>query len=272
MSDERFIVKVILLELSKWVWDVQNFAYSFSRSIGINTSETTLTESLLLHILSKGERSGIKTKEFSNRNEPNIGADWEWYFNLPECCIGYRVQAKKLYKSIGKPGQYKKLKFGEGSQTDILIEKAKKKNPIFVFYNHGYVGDAKTHFSNKTHPRYNIIGPEFLGCSFASALSVRDIGQKKLSNLFPKMHPLFRLVDCPNVNSNTGNITFESGIHLDDEDRYIVNLLKESESKNIDFNSNQNDHNLMYLREYRLKGVALIDFTSTGKYRGDVHR
>ena len=179
----------------------------------------------------------LKLKFFHKRRERKVGADWEWYIDLPECRIGYRVQAKKLYENLKKPGEYPKLTFKPGLQTDILIRMAYKKNPIFVFYNHDYVKDSRSFFYNRFHNRYGYIRPSYWGCTFASARNVRDIKQKRLSDLSPVMHPLFRLVDCPNIDPKNGNIKFESGIHLDDKDQEIVDMLRESRFENVDFSS-----------------------------------
>ena len=102
--------------------------------------------------------------------------------------VGFRVQAKRLYRSLGKPGQYGGFKPGS-KQIDNLISKAGQANPIYVFYNHPEVSDAQF-FKRSRQPDY--FGRSCWGCSVATADFMKSVKDARLSTVIAGQVPWHR--------------------------------------------------------------------------------
>lgn len=179
-----------LRKLAGWTWNEQAAAFGH----GLRLREETLTQTLLLRMAKDLSKFGLHTHMFSSDDESKNGADWEWYLRTPQCKIGFRIQAKRLYRSTGE-GVYGGLK-KDMVQADKLIAKAGYNNPIYVFYNHGHVKNfAKFYSSHET--AYNT--PSYWGCSLAKAAFVKGKASNKLDDLFAGMKPWHRLIGSAGV-------------------------------------------------------------------------
>jgi hypothetical protein len=96
--------------------------------------EESLTDWLLYDI--SRQINGIIYRAFSRHEEARVtGADWEWWFLLPDFSAKMRVQAKKVdpgndnYATIAYTNKY-------GLQIEKLIQDADAKNflPFYAFY------------------------------------------------------------------------------------------------------------------------------------------
>ncbi|MGH1482189.1 MAG: DUF6615 family protein [Geminicoccales bacterium] len=182
-----------LRELSGVVWREQNNAYR----AGLNLQEETITECLLLQMARDLPKAGFRVKLFTREREKDTGADWVWFFKQGRCRVGFRVQAKKLYRRHDRrpgrtnqlmPGRYDGHVLTKG-QTKTLIKRAGPNNPIYVFYNHDHVKNRQLfrQVSSGFKP------PSFWGCSVASASFVERKKSRALSILHPGMRPLHEL-------------------------------------------------------------------------------
>ncbi|MEO1379956.1 MAG: DUF6615 family protein [Pseudomonadota bacterium] len=182
-----------LRELSGVVWREQNSAYAE----GLNLQEETITECLLLQMARDLPQAGFRVKLYTRDREKDTGADWVWYFKQGDCRIGFRVQAKKLYRKYDtKPGRTKCLMPGEygghvpsKGQATTLIKRAGPNNPAFVFYNHDQIKNKQLFRTGSAGFR----APSFWGCSVASAQFVKNKNSPALSKLHSGMRPLHEL-------------------------------------------------------------------------------
>lgn len=233
--------------LSGWVWNRQGQAFDY----GLSLQEETLTEMLLLQIAKRGAKHGLKVKMFSRAEESVNGADWEWFFKDRLCSIGFRVQAKRLYRSDASAGRYDGLD-KKSSQTDNLIKQAGANNPIYVFYNHNWVQDAGRHFWGNDH---EFRGSSMWGCAIAKASFIKSVADNKVSSLRQGMRPWHQLLDpakvCP-VQAAINKMPGEMEFRLAEGEPEWLGRLYEPEGPEA------------YLEENNLKGVAFFDASYFG--------
>ncbi|MEP2533842.1 hypothetical protein [Shimia sp.] len=179
--------------LAHKVWADQGDAIKY----GLTLQEETITETLLLQMARDLSPMGLNVKMFSRQEEGGVtrkdgtvekvgnGADWEWFVDLPDCMIGFRVQAKRLFGSPAKDGSYDSFHPG-GKQITDLINAASGLNPIYVFYNHGQI---KNRDLFDRSPKTTWYGRSSWGCSVATANFMRYAKSKSLSSLRPGMVP-----------------------------------------------------------------------------------
>lgn len=156
-------LRAYLRLLAGQIWHDQDDAFHH----GLTLQEETLTETLLLKMAKDFSPLGLEVLMFNKGQEGKNGADWEWFFDGPECSVGFRVQAKVLKRGEGSPGKYAQLGKPAG-QTQKLIDDAKKYglNPIYIFYNHQWVRDHHL-FGPSVQPDW--FGRSCWGCSVATA-------------------------------------------------------------------------------------------------------
>jgi len=193
-GDFRAYLRIV----ADWVWQRQEAAFSK----GLKLQEETITEMLLLRIAEQTEGLGIHVNMFNKIEEGGQaakgktpakignGADWEWFVETPDCMVGFRVQAKVLFRGKNKgggfvPGRYDGHKFG-GSQTSDLIAMAGDMNPIYIFYNHASIKDV--HLFQKSGPPDHF-GETCWGCSVATADFVSSKKSNTLAALIEGMVP-----------------------------------------------------------------------------------
>ncbi|MBO6857451.1 DUF6615 family protein [Roseibium sp.] len=227
-----------------WVWNRQAQAFTH----GLSLQEETLTEMLLLQIAKRGAQDGLKVKMFSRAEESINGADWEWFFRTPECGIGFRIQAKRLYRNENAEGRYGGLKKAS-SQADDLINQSGSNNPIYVFYNHSWTLDSQSRFWGND---YEFRGPSMWGCSVAKASFVRSVGDNKIAKLHSGMLPWHKLFDGPSKCPVAGafdDMRGEGELTYAERDPDWLGDLNEAGSAD------------RYLAEHNLQGVAHFDFS-----------
>lgn len=183
-------LRAYLRLIAGWIWHEQDDAFGF----GLSLQEETLTEILLLKMARDLGPVGLDVQMFKKPEEGQNGADWEWYFEGPNCSAGFRIQAKILKHNKASPGEYKQLGLPKG-QTQNLIDEAKKHrfNPIYIFYNHPCVLDHDL-FGPSVQPDW--FGRSCWGCSVATAEFVRTVPNKKLATVIKgsrPWHQFFRL-------------------------------------------------------------------------------
>ncbi|WP_138935314.1 DUF6615 family protein [Roseovarius arcticus] len=190
-------LRAYLRGLAHRVWADQTEA----RQFGLKLQEESITEMLLLQIARDLSPLGLRVRMFSKRQEGGYtrkdgtvvtvanGADWEWFIDLPDCMVGFRVQAKRLFGSARENGSYKGFKPG-GTQIDDLVNAAgTDMNPVYVFYNHGFTRNSSL-FKRSTTT--NWFGSSAWGCSVASAASMKALKSKTLVSVLPGMVPWHR--------------------------------------------------------------------------------
>lgn len=245
-------MKKYLRELAGIVWREQNYAYR----AGLNLQEETITECLLLQMVRDLPKSGFQAKLFTRARENETGADWVWFFKQGACSIGFRVQAKKLYRRYGKrnqllPGRYDGHDLSKG-QTKTLIDRAGPNNPIYVFYNHGWV-------KNYNLFQTSSIGfqpPSFWGCSIASAYFVESQKSRYISQLHSGMRPWHELFQsgpkCALLNG-LGLLDGAKEIRVQDREPEWMSLVERPSELQS------------YLRAENLKGIAFFDATDVAE-------
>lgn len=191
----------------RWLADRVWVDQTEAREFGLELQEETVTELLLLQMARDLSPHGLQVRMFSKREEGGVtladgtvevkgtGADWEWFVDLPDCMVGFRVQAKRLFGSPKRNGWYDGFKPG-GIQIDQLITSAgSEMNPIYVFYNHGFAknSDLMTR-STKT----NWFGASAWGCSVATAGFVKGLKSRTLEKILPGMVPWHRFFTLSN--------------------------------------------------------------------------
>jgi hypothetical protein len=179
-------LRAYLRFLAGWVWHEQDAAFDF----GLSLQEETLTEMLLLKMAKDCSPLGLQVQMFNKAEEGKNGADWEWFFDGPECSVGFRVQAKVLKRSEQSHGRYKQLGI-PSSQTQKLIDDAKKGgfNPVYLFYNHPRVKDHHL-FGKSVQPDW--FGRSCWGCSVATAEFVKTLPDNKLATVMQAALPWHR--------------------------------------------------------------------------------
>ncbi len=189
-------LRAYLRGLSHQVWTDQNDAIQH----GFTLQEETITEMLLLRMARELSPSGLKIKMFTKTEEGGYkkkdgtivkqgnGADWEWFVELPSCKVGFRVQAKRLFPSMTKPGRYDSFK-PKDKQIDWLIKSSGEMNPIYVLFNHKHVADS-SYFSRSATTNWH--GRSAWGCSVASAQFMKDCTTNKLEEIYPGSIPWHR--------------------------------------------------------------------------------
>ena len=196
-------LRAYLRGLADRVWSDQTEA----RQFGLELQEETITELLLLHMARDLSPYGLKVRMFSKRDEGGVtradgtvevngnGADWEWFVDLPDCMVVFRVQAKRLFGSPNRNGWYDGFKPG-GTQIDQLISAAgSEMNPIYVFYNHGFAKDS--HLLERS-AKTNWFGASAWGCSVATADFVKGLKSRTLAKVLPGMVPWHRFFALSN--------------------------------------------------------------------------
>jgi hypothetical protein len=175
-------------ELARQTWDT----LATSRAVNYAMQEETFTDLHLLHL--KLYHPEVKIINFTKPQEGINGADWEWWFRLPDGqWIGYRVQAKVLDVRSERFEQlyYRKDK-SSVSQCDKLIAAAKADKthpciPIYILYVH-----------STAHPK--TVQAEH-GCSLLSAYKIRAAKGVKgisLADWHKDLSPWHELV-CPDA-------------------------------------------------------------------------
>lgn len=181
--------RTYLRRLAGSVWNEQKHAYAK----GINLQEESITECLLLQMSRDLSNHGFRAKIYTREREATTGADWVWFFRRRSCSLGYRVQAKKLYRKFGTgnnllPGSYDGHN-PRKNQAKNLVSRAGPNYPIYIFYNHDEVSN---HQVFKTSSR-GFLPPSFWGCSFAPAQFVEKTKSCSLAALRPGMRPWHEL-------------------------------------------------------------------------------
>lgn len=220
-------LRAYLRGLSHQVWTDQNDAIQHNFWL----QEVTITEMLLLRMARDLSPYGLKMKMFSGKEEGGEtkkdgtvvkvgnGADWEWFVELPDCKIGFRVQAKRLFSTPTKLGAYNSFHAG-GKQIDQLINAAGKMNPVYVLYNHKFAKDASL-FSRSV--KTNWYGRSSWGCSVATAAFMKTLKTNKLAEVFPGTVPWHRFFAVGN-----------NSVHGCAVERMMKNMLGGQEFKTAD--------------------------------------
>ncbi|MES2829224.1 MAG: DUF6615 family protein [Bacteroidota bacterium] len=175
-------------DLAQKTWDM----LATSRAVSYPMQEETFTDLHLLHL--KQHHPEVKIVNFTKPQEGVNGADWEWWFKLPDSSwIGYRVQAKVLDVRTEEFAQlyYQKDK-SSVSQCDKLIAAAKadKSNPCIPLYVLYLQTDAHAPSVHSEH-----------GCSLVSAYEIRaakGVKGKAMADWYKDIIPWHELV-CPIV-------------------------------------------------------------------------
>ncbi|MBD1900013.1 hypothetical protein NDI44_12860 [Trichocoleus sp. DQ-A3] len=148
----------------------------FGEIAGISISETTLTELNLLEI-KRRHPTKVYIKKFSQQDEgKTTGADWEWWIGSNSQWLGIRVQAKRLKdKNADSYSSFNHSNI-HGKQVDMLLNDARinRLYSMYCFYNSGYIKTFPSRWNCGTFAQQE----NFLGCSIADALTVRDILNK----------------------------------------------------------------------------------------------
>ena len=245
-------VHKLLRKASGWVWNEQVDAFSNNSEL----YEPAITDYLLYRFKRESRKFNIKTTKYTVHQEKKHGADWEWYFNLPFCKVGYRIQAKRLYIDERKNGVYESL-ISDGCQTNKLIIRSGDNTPIFVFYNHDKVADAELLTKNQYPSRFKYQLPSYWGCSFADANYVKNSSSNKLSDLSRGMHPLFKLIDFISFDQQ-GKLVGPPDPSPEPTEywEYMTRLFRDDPEFS-------NSHELLesYLEKNRLYGIAYTDGT-----------
>ena len=155
----------------------------------IQYSEETITETLLLELKERFEDAVYVTSFSKQDEEPRYGADWFWSIKLPSGkyfnCL---VQAKKIDAAGLDFGNFlsKKTKKSGRVQIDSLISTAHSIdiNPIYVFYLNPACKSLRTRKWK---------GFFISGCSIASAVTMKKINSKYLSDIMKYTKPLAAL-------------------------------------------------------------------------------
>lgn len=190
-------LRAYLRGLAGRVWTDQTDA----RHFGLELQEETITELLLLQMARDLSPHGLKIQMFNKRKEGGVtradgtveeignGADWEWFVDLPNCQVGFRVQAKRLFGSLSQNGYYGGLTLG-GTQIDDLIKSAgTEMNPVYIFYNHAFT--RTSHLFTRS-PKTNWFGGSAWGCSVATAEFVKSLKSRTIPAVLPGMVPWHR--------------------------------------------------------------------------------
>lgn len=276
-------LRAYLRSLAHRVWTDQGDALKH----GLTLQEETVTEMLLLQMARDLSPLGLNVKMFTRTEEGGRklkdgtvekvgnGADWEWFVDLPDCMVGFRVQAKRLFGTPAKNGSYDGFTPG-GAQINDLIIASGELNPVYVFYNHGYVRNAKLF---KRSSKTNWFGGSAWGCSVATARFMRSLKKKSLEAVYPGMIPWHRFFvvgntgyrGCPVERMMTNMEGGQQFRLATSRPAWVAQLLemdRTSDQSGIgdvievpdDFSDNPSPLDRI-LRERNLRGVAYFDFT-----------
>ena len=250
--------RVYMRMLAGWVWRQQKDAFRFN----LDLHEDTITQTLLLCMAKELTPLGFRVRIFNRTEEGGLrrsgqvireghGADWEWFYRTANCMVGFRVQAKRLYRTFDKPGRYGGFQ-PNSAQVRNLISKAGQANPIYVLYNHPEVGDAHV-FKPSGPPDY--FGRSCWGCSVATAGFMRTVADAQLSTIFRGQVPWHRFFGIGKVcrsermlNTMAGNQKFKRA----KEPPPWVDML-------LDDRRLSDDRLDQFLDEHGLAGVAYFD-------------
>jgi hypothetical protein len=144
------------------VWNRMRMA----AKLGISLSEETITETALYNIALPHQGKNITITLATKPAEKRHGADWEWWFINGTKCLGFRVQAKRLftdgrYHSLLKSGtqKYKQL------DTLALASAKDELEPLYCFFNF----DLTQYPFGESNPcTHEYRRPSFWGCSLAN--------------------------------------------------------------------------------------------------------
>lgn len=257
-------LRAYLRLLAGRIWHDQDDAFHH----GLTLQEETLTETLLLKMAKDFSPLGLEVLMFNKGQEGKNGADWEWFFDGPECSVGFRIQAKVLMRGEGSPGKYAQLGKPAG-QTQKLIDEAKKSglNPIYIFYNHRWVQDHHL-FGPSVQPDW--FGRSCWGCSVATADFVQGIrgpkpsGGRSLATVIKGSRPwhrFFRLgKTCGTENAMKHMLGNQGFVSASDTPEW-VRMLRDLRSANEEVRRDRMDS---LLAERNLQGVALISSRQEG--------
>jgi hypothetical protein len=237
----QLVIRDYLSRRARWIWEIQSRAFRH----GLSLQEETLTEILLLRMADERAAHGLTVTLFNKQAEAVNGADWEWIIQTPDCEIGLRVQAKRLYKH-GTGQDYGGLKPGS-PQVDKLIDQAGSFIPVYVFYNHGHGTSSSLLKAEGKHlhrHRY------FWGCSVASAHAVKAVNSNRLKDLLKVMKPWHHLV------TETGACGVYSVLGAPENRR--LDMIAPSPLQEVIEQIDNQDFMLKYLTRKELAGVAVI--------------
>lgn len=234
-------VRTYMRCLAGWVWEQQKDAAHF----GLALQEETITEMLLLCMARQLTPLGFKVRIFSRKEESHHGADWEWFYKSPNRQVSFRVQAKRLYRSPRGLGSY--IGFTpSGHQLKNLISKAGRANPIYVFYNHPVIKDARL-FNWRS----------YWGCSVATAAFMDTVTDNKLSTIIDGQvpwHLYFGIGKTCLAEKRTE--TMRGGQEFKWAEGYEPNWI----SPLLGNEGRSDEHLDEILKENDLKGVAYFDY------------
>lgn len=176
-----------------------------SKRFGISQGEETITDNLLLYLVSQS-LSNIKVIQTPKNKESVKGTDWEWWIgNNITGFLRYAVQAKKLDL---KTKRYTSLnhRVGEGVSAEFqhkILEDYAKANdaiPLYAFYNHLDTAELPKEWNCPLPVEHSK-----LGCTVTPLENVKKAISKRGWRTFDKIHsfpgtvPLRCLAVCPNI-------------------------------------------------------------------------
>lgn len=222
-------------------------------NLSLFLNEETITEMLLLRLLSTAQTNDFRLQVFNKAEEVKTGADWEFWFIGLQNVVVLRIQAKRLFRS----GLYASLD-PQGQQTSQLIRDARtwKCHPFFAFYN-----DA-TYFP-KPYPvclcdEYR--APSYCGCVLVPAPLVQKLGTKNPTVLANVAFPWHCLL-CDNGRTRHADLASivagKLGIDLREEVAAPAHMLDLVEATDKELHGL--DRGQSYLERRKLAGVALFE-------------
>lgn len=166
---------------------------SVAAAKGLWLSEETLTEWVQYNIALTHQGKDFVVELATKPKEAGHGGDWEWWFAHGRKGIGFRVQAKRLFR----PSQYDSLLKGKTTpyeQLDKLVKRAIKDDrvPLYCFYNFRHTPSEFAGMANTCVHTYR--QPSFWGCSVAFPEAIKNAQSNKLSDLKAHMRPWHTLV------------------------------------------------------------------------------
>jgi hypothetical protein len=160
--------------------------------VGLSLSEETITESALYNIALAHQGNGIVISLQTRQAEHRHGADWEWWIVRGNRGVGFRVQAKRLFRE----GDYRYLLKSGGAryqQLDTLVRESAREQlvPLYCFFNfdHRDLRPARTNACN-----HDYRGRSFWGCALAFPAEIRHANSNTIADLQPLMRPWHQLV------------------------------------------------------------------------------
>lgn len=166
-----------------------------AHQLGLNWSEETATESLLL-ALKRAHPSEVFIRAFTKREEVTTGADWEWWVvGSSGRAFGMRVQAKRIklpaerFRNLGY-----RAPNASSNQMDTLIQAALSAGvtPVYCFYVHSLKWPRGIWPSqNQPEPTKRVDG-----CMIGHGERVRQAASDELARLRRILQPWHVLV-CP---------------------------------------------------------------------------